>query len=90
MIEDGEMDGCQGYWCEDEETGEEGFLQESEDVFWLFDEDASAWMVRRFTGRTLRRGPRKGKGVRVLIRPDVESHTRGVLLLVDCYVYKNK
>ena len=62
ILDQGDIEGYTGFWAEDDETHEEGFLQDAEDVFSLFDEHASAWKARRFPGRRLRRGPRKGKG----------------------------
>jgi hypothetical protein len=62
IMEDGEMDGVAGYWVEDDESGEVGFLPEMEDVFWTFDDDANAWLSRHFRGRRLRRGNPKGGG----------------------------
>ena len=58
----GECQGSFGYWVEDEETGLEGFLDEVEDEFWLFDDQTHCWQVRRFGGRKLKRGKGKGKG----------------------------
>ena len=62
IIDYGDIEGYTGFWVEDDETHEEGFLQDTEDVFWLYDDHADAWKVRRVPGRRLRRGPRKGKG----------------------------
>ena len=50
-----------GYWAEDDETGESGFLQAFDNAFWTFDDEAEAWAVRRFQGRKVRRGAPKGK-----------------------------
>ena len=69
-IEDslGECEGTTGYWVEDDNSGLVGFLEEFENeegfsTFWLFQEDHT-WAVKRFRGRTIRRGSprRKGKG----------------------------
>ena len=62
VMEDGDMDESFGYWCEDEDSGEVGFLPEFEDIFWLYDEVAEAWLSRPFKGRTVRRGTPKGRG----------------------------
>ena len=62
IIDYGDIEGYTGFWVEDDETHEEGFLQDTEDVFWLYDDNADAWKVRRVPGRRLRRGFRKGKG----------------------------
>jgi hypothetical protein len=34
IMDHGDMDGTYGYWVEDDESGEVGFLPEVEDVFW--------------------------------------------------------
>eukprot|EP00971_Amphidinium_carterae_P044141 868599-Amphidinium_carterae.2 len=34
VIQQGECFGTSGYWVEDDETGEEGFLEEFQDTFW--------------------------------------------------------
>ena len=62
VIDDGTMDGTSGYWVEDDDTGEVGFLPEFEDVFWIFDETSEAWASHHFRGRKIRRGFSKGKG----------------------------
>ena len=63
IIEDGLFDDIHsGYWAEDEETGEVGFLPEFEDVFWVHDDDSFAWVSHHFEGRKMRRGAAKGKG----------------------------
>jgi hypothetical protein len=56
------MDGTYGYWVEDDDTAEVGFLPELEDVFWTYDDNADAWQSRHFKGRKMRRGAPKGKG----------------------------
>ena len=61
VLEDGDMDGVAGYWVEDEDTAELGFLPEWEDVFWTFDDNNFTWASAHFQGRKLRRGqPRHG------------------------------
>jgi len=62
IIEDGDMWNESGHWVEDDETGELGFLPESQDIFWVFDDANEAWQSRHFQGRSLRRFGRKGKG----------------------------
>ena len=61
----GELDQYEGHWVLDETTGDEGFLDEQEDLFWLYDEDQCFWMKYPFQGRSLRKGDkskgRKGK-----------------------------
>ena len=69
IVENGILDDeHHGFWVQDEETGEEGFMQDTEDVFWTIDE-SQAWVSHRVPGRKLRRGGpfgkakgRKGKG----------------------------
>ncbi len=61
IVDYGDMDQSAGYWVVDEETNEEGFLPEFEDVFWVFDDEVSAWVSRPFSGRNLRKGYGKGK-----------------------------
>ena len=62
ILDQGHMDGQTGFWCQDDTTGEEGFLPEFEDTFWVFDDMANTWLSQPFRGRTLRRGKGKGKG----------------------------
>ena len=62
ILGDGEMDGACGYWAEDGDSGDQGFLPEVEDVFWTFDEETYAWVSRKLGHRKLRRGHPKGKG----------------------------
>ena len=40
----GELDEYEGHWILDANTGEEGSLDEHEDVFWLFGEDQCYWI----------------------------------------------
>ena len=35
VLEEGELEGTDGYWAEDDEDGAEGFLDALEDVFWV-------------------------------------------------------
>ena len=58
----GECDGQYGYWVQDDETEEEGFVPEFDDVFWTFDDQSEAWISHRFKQRKLRNGKGKGKG----------------------------
>ena len=44
VLEEGELEGTDGYWAEDDEDGAEGFLDALEDVFWVYD-DADLHMV---------------------------------------------
>ena len=57
----GELDQYEGHWVCDETTGDEGFLDEHEDIFWMYDEDQCYWMKYPFQGRSLRKGG-KSKG----------------------------
>ena len=52
----GELDQYEGHWVCDETTGDEGFLDEHEDIFWMYDEDQCYWMKYPFRGRSLRKG----------------------------------
>ena len=45
VMEYGECEGNTGYWAEDLDTLEEGFLDEYEDVFWVYDEVSTAWLL---------------------------------------------
>ena len=38
VLDYGDCEGSSGYWAMDEETGEEGFLEEYNEVFWTYDE----------------------------------------------------
>ena len=65
--EEGQMDGQEGYWAEDVETGLEGFLPENDNVFWVLEDQPAgeAWVARRFKSRKIvrnRKGKGKGKG----------------------------
>ena len=62
VLEEGQLEGTDGYWAEDDEDGAEGFLDALEDVFWVYDDADYTWYQRRFHGRQTRRG--KGKGRR--------------------------
>ena len=57
----GELDQYEGHWVCDETNGDEGFLDEHEDIFWIYDEDQCYWMKYPFQGRSLRKGS-KSKG----------------------------
>ena len=62
VLDEGECEGTDGYWAEDDEDATEGFLDALEDVFWVYDDANYTWYQRRFQGRQTRRG--KGKGTR--------------------------
>ena len=61
VVEYGELDGETGYWVEDDDTHEQGFLAEYEDTLWQYDETAFSRVARPVKGRRLRRGFLKGK-----------------------------
>ena len=61
VLDEGELEGTDGYWAEDEEDGAEGFLDALEDVFWVYDDANFTWYQRRFQGKYIRRGKGKGK-----------------------------
>ena len=61
VLDEGELEGTDGYWAEDDEDGVEGFLDALEDVFWVYDDADYTWYQRRFQGRQTRRGKGKGK-----------------------------
>ena len=61
VLDEGDLEGTDGYWAEDDEDGAEGFLDALEDVFWVYDDADYTWYQRRFQGRQTRRGKGKGK-----------------------------
>ena len=61
VLDDGELEGTDGYWAEDDEDGAEGFLDALEDVFCVYDDADYTWYQGRFQGRQTRRGKGKGK-----------------------------
>ena len=61
VLEEGELEGTDGYSAEDDEDGAEGFLDALEDVFWVHNDADYTWYQRRFQGRQTRRGNGKGK-----------------------------
>ena len=62
IIEYGELEGECGFWVEDDLTGHEGFVPETDDVFWVYDEISQAWASHPFQGRKFHKTPGKGKG----------------------------
>ena len=59
----GELDQYEGHWVQDEYTGDEGFLDEHEDISWIYDEEQCFWMRNPFQGRYPKKGGKsKGKG----------------------------
>ena len=76
VYEQGECFGTSGYWVQDDENEEEGFVEERENVFWTYDEQNEAWFSSKFKGRRFRRegnpsrkGGGKGKGGRFQFKP---------------------
>ena len=43
VLEEGECEGSDGDWAEDDEDGAEGFLDALEDVFWVYDGAEFTW-----------------------------------------------
>ena len=62
VLDEGELEGFSGFWVEDDETGEEGFLDGVEEIFYAHDDENECWIARPVRGRRLRRGSSKGKG----------------------------
>ena len=61
IIEQGEYEGEEGFWVEDEE-GLEGFMSNNdEETFWVLEEN-DAFIARKVSGRNFRFKKRKGKG----------------------------
>jgi hypothetical protein len=62
VLDEGNMDGTDGYWAEDDEDGAEGVRipVALADVVWVFDDAGFTWYQRRFQGRQTRSG--KGRG----------------------------
>ena len=56
----GECEGYQGYWVDDEQNFEEGFVEEFENTFWTYDDSKDCCMIRRNFRFKMRR-PAKGK-----------------------------
>ena len=63
IVELGEFDGESGFWVEDDENHEEGFMpaEGEEEVFWCLDEH-ECYALRRVPGRRLKNRPRGYKG----------------------------
>ena len=60
----GELGQYEEHLVFDETTGDEGFLDEHEDLFWVYDKDQCFWMKYPFQGRSLHKGGKSkgGKG----------------------------
>jgi hypothetical protein len=56
VLDQGHLSGDYGYWVEDDETLETGFVPEIDDIFWTFNEDSAMWVQRPFQARKFRRG----------------------------------
>jgi len=74
VIDYGICEGQEGYWVEDDQTFEEGFIPEYEDTFWTMVE--YGYSARPFQGQRLRRGAAKGKGKGGKGRRRLTSHNR--------------
>ena len=61
ILEEGELEGTDGYWAEDDEDGAEGFLDALEDVFWVCDDAEFTWYQRRFQGKAKAKGKENEK-----------------------------
>ena len=73
LFEAGEYEGEEGYWAEDEDTNEEGFLSTENETFWTLDEAKDEWHEANVAGRKIkRRGKGKGKS-----RKRFQSKKRG-------------
>ena len=59
-ISHGELDQYEGHWVQDEYTGDEGLLDEHEDLLWAYDEEQCFWMKFPFQGRSLRKSGKSG------------------------------
>ena len=59
LFEAGEFDGEEGYWAEDEDTHQEGFLSTENDVFWTLDEEKNEWHEANVAQRRIKK---RGKG----------------------------
>ena len=46
VLEEGELEGNDGYGAEDDEEGAEGFLDALEDVFWVYDDADYTWRLQ--------------------------------------------
>ena len=55
LFEAGEYEGEEGYWAEDEDTQEEGFLSAENEQFWTFDEANEEWQSANVAGRRIRK-----------------------------------
>ena len=61
IIEQGEYEGEEGFWVEDEE-GREGFMSSNdEETFWVLEEN-DAFIARKVSGRNFKFKKNKGKG----------------------------
>ena len=51
-----------GWWAYDEETGEQGLLEDIDNTFWVFDDAEEIFKATHFKGRNMKKGKGKGKG----------------------------
>ena len=68
----GELEGAIGYWATEAETGQGGFVQEFEDIVWVYDVLSDAWAARHFKG-----GRRLNKGFRRVNRKVSKRWNKG-------------
>eukprot|EP00438_Fugacium_kawagutii_P014944 Skav228845 [mRNA] locus=scaffold2630:88:7077:+ [translate_table: standard] len=63
VLDEGDLDNEDGYWVQDADTGEEGFVSlYAEDDFWVYMARTNSYTRRRVKGRSFRRGKGKGRG----------------------------
>ena len=63
IIESSTHEGDYGYWVQDEQSGQEGFLSTTTEVFWSYNNGTGSWESANVAGRRLRAGKgKKGKG----------------------------
>ena len=63
ILDEGTLYDTDGYWCVDEETELEGFLEKDADTFWTCEDEVNeSWQSVRFKGRHTKKGKGKGRG----------------------------
>ena len=77
VLDEGDLEGTDGYWAEDDEDGAEGFLDALEDVFWVYDDAEYTWYQRRFHGKQIRRGEGKREKEKEKAEEDEGSSDQG-------------
>ena len=55
LFEAGKYEGEKGYWAEDEDTNEEGFLSTENETFWTLDEANDEWHQANVAGRKIKK-----------------------------------